>query len=129
MKNSIVFFLILIIITILGFYLQELVINSYLYNLQFVFTTFSIYSFHFTTTALLYLMLLVVNKLDSSKLGFAFMFGTILKMAACILFFLFFPNYKFKAGNIDIFVFFIPYFFYLLTETVFTIKLLYKKNN
>ncbi|WP_411556564.1 DUF6168 family protein [Lutibacter sp. TH_r2] len=129
MKNSIVFFLVILTVTISGYFLQNFIINNYFKHLTFAFTTFAIYSFHFTITVFLYLILLGISKLNADKLGFAFMYGTILKMAACILFFLFFPNKNLTAKNVDIFAFFIPYFLFLTIETVFTIKLLSQKNN
>ncbi len=97
---------------------------KYLFELELYYNTFSIYAFHFLATLSIYLFLVYVNNTFSDKTGFAFMGSSLLKMLAAILFLL--PMMLDDVLNPfqDIVAFFIPYFLFLIFETIYAIRLI-----
>jgi hypothetical protein len=92
----------------------------------FFYSTWSIYVFHIIITVLSYLFLLFVNKTFPDKTGFAFMGISLIKMIASVVFLI--P--LIKSDTIDripdVAMFFIPYFLFLLFETIFAVRLINK---
>ncbi|PKQ45731.1 DUF6168 family protein [Confluentibacter flavum] len=126
-KNLKPFLVVLITFTLLLFTLQYFAVEHLKQTKTFFFSTWSIYVFHFSATLFIYLFIVFVQKTFSDKTGFAFMACSILKMIAAIIFLLPLILNKEKSVLNDIITFFIPYFLYLLLETVFTVKMLNHK--
>ncbi|CAL68214.1 hypothetical protein [Christiangramia forsetii] len=112
--------------SILLFIAQFAVVN-YLLNIDLYYTTLAVYSFHIVATFLIYLFLVFVNKSFSDKTGFAFMACSLLKMLAAVLFLL--PMMLNDVPNPfeDLILFFIPYFLFLIFETIYAVKLINTK--
>lgn len=95
-------------------------------DIPFFYSTWSIYVFHIIITMLSYLFLLFVNKTFPDKTGFAFMGISLIKMMASVVFLI--P--LLKSDTIDripdVGMFFIPYFLFLLFETIFAVRLINK---
>ncbi|MGA8854021.1 MAG: hypothetical protein WB492_07580 [Christiangramia sp.] len=108
------------------FIIQFLLVR-YFFEEQFYYSTIAIYSFHVIATLLIFLFLVFVNKSFSDKTGFAFMACSLLKMLAAILFLL--PMMLNNAANpfLDLLAFFIPYFLFLIFETIYAVKLINKQ--
>lgn len=124
MKAQIIPFLkIFIPFSIFLFVIQFSIVN-YLIEVEFYYSTIAIYAFHITATFLIYVFLAFVNKSLSDKTGFAFMACSLLKMLAAVLFLL--PMMLNDAPNPfqDMIAFFIPYFLFLIFETIYAIKLI-----
>ena len=100
---------------------------NYLFKIDLYYATISIYSFHVIATFLIFLFLVFVDKTFSDKTGFAFMACSLLKMLAAVLFLL--PVMLNDTPNPfqDIIAFFIPYFLFLIFETIYAVKLINTK--
>ncbi|WP_299776585.1 DUF6168 family protein [uncultured Formosa sp.] len=93
----------------------------------FYLSTWSIYVFHFIATLIVYTSVVYVNNVFSDKTGFAFMACGVLKMFATIVFLLPLILNSKETPASDVIAFFVPYFIYLLFETLFVVKLLVNK--
>lgn len=109
--------------SVLLFFIQYSVMNFAL-DLDFYYTSFSIYAFHILATLLIYAVLLYIHQNFSDKTGFSFMGLSLFKMVAAVLFLL--PMLLSDTTNAfaDVVAFFAPYFLFLIFETVFAVKLL-----
>jgi hypothetical protein len=127
MKNKLLSFLIVLIpFSLILFGFQQFVVNKLGLDISLFHNTWSVYLFHFTATLLIYISVLFVNKTFSDKTGFAFMACGLIKMMASVVFLLpLIQNKELDAIN-DVITFFIPYFLFLLLETVYIVKLLNK---
>jgi hypothetical protein len=94
---------------------------------EFFYATWSIYLFLFVTTLLIYLLLLFVNLNFPDFTGFAFLGTTFVKMMAAVVFLIPLIQSEGRETNLDIAAFFIPYFLFLLFETVFAVRLINKR--
>lgn len=94
---------------------------------DFFYATWSIYLFLFVTTLLIYVLLLFVNANFPDFTGFAFLGTTFVKMMAAVVFLIPLIQSEGRETNLDIAAFFIPYFLFLLFETVFSIRLINKR--
>lgn len=94
---------------------------------EFFYATWSIYLFLFVSTLLIYLLLLFVNLNFPDFTGFAFLGTTFVKMMAAVVFLIPLIQSEGRETNLDIAAFFIPYFLFLLFETVFAIRLINKR--
>lgn len=124
MKDKILSFLKLFVpFSVLLFLLHFAVVN-YLLKAELYYTTISVYSFHVLATFLIYLFLSYVHKTFSDKTGFAFMGCSLLKMLAAVLFLL--PMMLSEVNNPfhDMLAFFIPYFLFLIFETIYAVRLI-----
>jgi uncharacterized membrane protein YcgQ (UPF0703/DUF1980 family) len=103
--------------------LHYFVINS-LNGFLFFYSTWAIYTFLSLATFALWLLVLFVYSTFQDKTGFAFLAAAVLKMFAAVVFLL--PLIQSGVENPvpDVLNFFIPYFLYLLFETIFAIRLL-----
>lgn len=127
MKNKLISFsTILIPFSLILFALQYFIVNKLDSDLSLFYSTWSVYVFHFIATLLVYLSVLFVNKTFSDKTGFAFMACGLIKMMASLVFLLpLIQNKEIDAIN-DVLAFFIPYFLFLLLETIYVVKVLNK---
>ncbi len=121
------FLLVLIPFTLILFGIQYFAVAHLKQTTTFFYSTWSIYIFHFFATLLIYLFIVFVKKTFSDKTGFAFMACGLLKMMASIIFLLPLILNKEQSALNDVIAFFIPYFLYLLLETVYTVKMLNNK--
>ncbi len=108
------------------FFIQYSLVN-YIFKVQLYYSTLAIYAFHFLATFLIFLFLVFVHKTFSDKTGFAFMACSLIKMLAAILFLL--PVMLNDTPNPfqDIVAFFIPYFLFLIFETIYAVRLINTK--
>ncbi|MGO2102211.1 MULTISPECIES: hypothetical protein [Psychroflexus] len=118
----------LIPFAVLSGLVQYLIIEISL-DVNIYYPTFITYIFLFFMTLLIYTVLLMIDKAFSDKTGFAFIGLGLVKMFFSIIFLL--PVILNDSDNnhitLDIFSFFIPYFLFLLFETLFVVKLLRAK--
>lgn len=109
------------------FILQYYITTRYFDNVDFYYGVSAIYSFHVLATLIIYLILLWIHHNFQENTGFAFMGASLLKMLAAVLFLL--PMILDKSTDAlqNVFAFFIPYFFYLIFETIQAVKLINSK--
>lgn len=128
MKQELLDFLkIFIPFSIVLFVIQYLVINFLLTDIVFYYSIWTIYSFHILATSAIYIALVLIHKNFKDNTGFAFMGGSLLKMLAAVLFLLpmLLNNQEFRL--INLLSFFIPYFLYLIFETIYAVRLINSK--
>ncbi len=128
MKQQLLDFLkIFIPFSIILIVFQYLVVNFLLKDIEFYYSIWTIYSFHILATFVIYIILVLIHKNFRDNTGFAFMGGSLLKMLAAILFLLpmLLNNQEFRF--INLLSFFIPYFFYLIFETIYAVRLINSK--
>ena len=113
--------------TIVLFFIQYYIVGSFFQNITFFYSTWSIYLFHLVITLISYGFLLFVNKTFADKTGFAFMGFSLFKMMAAIVFLIPLIQSDLESKIPDVSAFFIPYFLYLLFETLFAVRLLSKQ--
>lgn len=111
-----------LILFIAQYFLTEQLSSDY----TFFYHTWSIYTFHSISTLLIYIFLLFVNKNFADKTGFAFLSCGLLKMMAVVVFLIPLIKADVKESAADIAAFFIPYFLFLLFETLFAVRLINK---
>ena len=105
----------------------QFVFVEYVLQLELYYSTLGIYSFHVLATFLVYLFLVFVNKSFPDKTGFAFMACSLLKMLAAVLFLLPMMLNEVENPFQVLMAFFIPYFLYLIFETIYAVKLISTK--
>jgi hypothetical protein len=93
----------------------------------FYYTLVGVYSFHFCVTFLMYLFLVFVNTTFFDKTGYTFLATGILKMMASIVFLMPLIQSEFENKIPDVGAFFIPFFLFLLFETIHSVRLLNPK--
>ncbi|RBN49778.1 hypothetical protein [Flavobacterium psychrolimnae] len=113
--------------TLLLFFAQYYGTASISQDHDFFYATWSIYLFLFVTTLLIYVLLLFVNANFPDFTGFAFLGTTFVKMMAAVVFLIPLIQSEGRETNLDIAAFFIPYFLFLLFETVFSVRLINKR--
>lgn len=124
MKDKILAFLKLFVPFSVVLFLIQFIVVNYLLEVQLYYSTVSVYSFHVCATLIIYLFLSYVHKTFSDKTGFAFMGCSLLKMLAAVLFLL--PMMLSEVNNPfnDMLAFFIPYFLFLIFETIYAVRLI-----
>lgn len=110
--------------SILLFLAQHYIVTTIFANIFFFYSTWSIYTFHIIVTLLSYLFLLFVHQTFPDKTGFTFMGVSVIKMMAAVVFLIPLIQSDIIDRIPDIAIFFIPYFLYLLFETIFAIRLI-----
>jgi hypothetical protein len=121
------FTLYLILFTLLLFFIQNklstFIVKEHLFFIQ----NYSIYIYLFCITFISFFILTIINKYSETNTGFGFLALGIIKMGISI--FYLFPLIQSKISNKipDVFAFFIPFFLFLLFETIFSIKILESK--
>ncbi|WP_066222735.1 DUF6168 family protein [Formosa haliotis] len=121
------FLMVLVPLTLLLYVLQTLLVGKLQQSYDFQLPTWGIYVFHFFATLAVYSFVAYVNSVFSDKTGFAFMACGLLKMFAAVIFLLPLILNAVETPVSDVLAFFIPYFIFLLLETVFVIRLLAPK--
>lgn len=113
-----------LVLCLIQYFLVEEILKQQVY-----YSTFAVYGFLFIVTLGIYAALLFIHKNFKDKTGFAFMGLSLFKMFLSVLFLIPVILSKEDQGNmlLDIFTFFIPYFLYLLFETIFAVRLLQDK--
>ncbi|CAM4124689.1 hypothetical protein FLAN108750_11725 [Flavobacterium antarcticum] len=108
------------------FGLQYFVTLQLFQSTIFYYSIWSIYVFHIIITLAAHLFLLFVHKNFPDKTGFTFMGMGVIKMMACVVFLI--PMIQSDTINRipDVAAFFIPYFMFLLFETIFAVRLINK---
>ena len=112
---------------ILLFFAQKYIIQFYLSDFTFYYTTLSIYLFHFICTLLFFFFLVFVNQTFFDKTGYAFLAIGILKMMASVVFLVPLIQSDLADKKPDVIAFFIPFFLFLLFETIHAVRLLGQK--
>lgn len=104
--------------------LIQFALVNYLFHPDLYYSTFSIYAFQFIATLIVYFLLVLVQQNFSDKTGFAFMGCSLFKMLAAVLFLL--PMMLNGTANPfqSLIAFFIPYFIFLVFETIYAVKLI-----
>jgi hypothetical protein len=117
-------FVYLVPITVVFYFCQEFILSTYFNQIEFKITTLSIYLFHFLTVAVSYTLLVLVNKYFFQQTGYAFLAFGIIKMGLSVFFLM--PVIDSEIANKipDVLSFFIPFFIFLLLETIFSVNLL-----
>ena len=92
----------------------------------FFYSTWSIYVFHIVITLVAHLCLLFVYKNFPEHAGFTFMGLGVIKMMACVIFLIPLIKSDTVSRIPDVGAFFIPYFMFLLFETIFAVRLINK---
>jgi hypothetical protein len=94
---------------------------------HFIMPLWEVYLFLSLLTLVGYLAVVFIHQRDPGKTGMAFIAIGFLKMLAAVLFL--YPMISSQKENIlvQVFAFFIPYFFFLGFDTYFTIALISKK--
>ncbi|MFI2741737.1 hypothetical protein ACG2LH_03275 [Zhouia sp. PK063] len=117
----------LFIFTAMLFAIQQALVIYVYQGPALFYATWQIYLFHIIVTFLIYFALRAVHKFASTYTGYAFLGCSFFKMILAVVFLI--PLIK-KDGPTpvnDVIAFFIPYFLYLIFETLFAIKLLNSK--
>ena len=105
----------------------QFIVAEYVLQLELYYPTWAIYSFHILATFLIYLFLVFVNKSFSDKTGFAFLACSLLKMLAAVIFLLPMMLSDTPDPFQDLMAFFIPYFLFLIFETIYAVRLINTK--
>ena len=121
------FLKLLIPFSLVLFFIQNYIVDSFFKETLFFYSTCSIYVFHIIVTLLSYSFLIFVNKTFPDKTGFAFMGFSLIKMMAAIVFLIPLLQSDLKSQIPDVGAFFIPYFLFLFFETFFAIRLINKQ--
>lgn len=115
---------ILILITVVLFFVQKLTIDSLSDSYAFYYPVWKIYVFHFLVTFFILTSLYFVGKKVPNYIGFSFMGFILLKMVAAVVFLIPLIKLENVSKIPDFTSFFIPYFIYLFVEIVLTLRLL-----
>ncbi len=128
MKKQLLDFLkIFIPFSIVLIVIQYLLINFILEDIEFYYSIWAIYSFHIIATLFIYTVLVLIHNNFRDNTGFAFMGGSLLKMLAAVLFLLPMMLNNLDYLFINLLSFFIPYFLYLIFETIYAVRLINSK--
>ena len=95
-------------------------------EIPFYYSTLSIYVFHIIISLVSYLSLLFVHKNFPDYTGYTFMGLGVIKMMACVVFLIPMIQSDTIDRIPDVAAFFIPYFMFLLFETIFAVRLINK---
>ncbi|APS38218.1 hypothetical protein [Salegentibacter sp. T436] len=126
MKNELLAFLERLLPFSILLWLIQFLLQQYVFEVEFYYSSFSIYLFHFLATFLIYLSLVFVYKNFTDKTGFAFMGLSLFKMVVAVIFLLPLVLSEVNAVFVNVLAFFIPYFLFLVFETLYAVKLINK---
>jgi len=118
---------ILTLTILLLFYLHSQILNHF-YTGYDVFALKLSYFVNAFLAAFIYTVLVLLKCRFNEQLGFFFMAGSFLKFAAFFIFIYPILNKDFELTRLEFSMFFIPYIFSLILETVFLIKVLNTKD-
>ncbi len=108
-------------------------IQNYCFNVLmqpcvFLYKTITIYMFNTIIAIIIFSFLMFIHKKDPLKTGFAFMGANLFKMFLVVLFLVpLIQSNKIVDKSLDMLTVIIPYFLFLIFETVFSIALINKK--
>ncbi len=114
----------LLALSIVLFFIQNLIVNSLSEEFIFHYPVWKIYVFHFFITFFIFALLYYVGKLIPDYIGFTFMGFILLKMIAALFFLLPLIKMENLSKIPDFTSFFIPYFIFLFLEILLTMKIL-----
>ncbi|SFN55984.1 hypothetical protein [Salegentibacter flavus] len=124
MKNNLPGFLkVFLLFSIVLFVIQYLLLN-FIFESELFYPVWAIYLFHFFATLIIYSTLIWVHQNFQDKIGFAFMGLSLLKMLAAVIFLLPLILSGIPTTFLNIIAFFIPYFLFLIFETLYVVKLI-----
>ena len=109
--------------SVLLFAIQFALVN-YLFETNLFYSTISIFAFHILATLIIYVFLVYVHENFKDKTGFAFMGASLLKMLGAVLFLLPMMLNNTEEPFQDMIAFFIPYFLFLIFETIYAVRLI-----
>lgn len=109
--------------SVLLFAIQFALVN-YLFETNLFYSTISIFAFHILATLIIYVFLVYVHENFKDKTGFAFMGASLLKMLGAVLFLLPMMLSNTEEPFKDMIAFFIPYFLFLIFETIYAVRLI-----
>lgn len=109
--------------SVLLFAIQFALVN-YLFETNLFYSTISIFAFHILATLIIYVFLVYVHENFKDKTGFAFMGASLLKMLGAVLFLLPMMLSNTEEPFQDMIAFFIPYFLFLIFETIYAVRLI-----
>ena len=124
MKKQFRFILYFMLSMIIFCAIQHYAIRYFFPNLKFYFSIIQIYSFQLIATLVVCISVFYINKVFFDKTGFAFIGATFIKMMSCVLFLFPFIQSDIENKVPDVVVFFIPYFIFLLFDTIFAVRLM-----
>ena len=124
MIKTVSFLKYLIPFTLLLFVAQHYGTVALSVNHDFFYATWGIYLFLFVSTLLIYVLLLFVDISFPDFTGFAFMGTTFVKMMGAVIFLIPLIQSERTETNLDIAAFFVPYFLFLLFETICAVRLI-----
>lgn len=128
MKNYILPFLKVFLPFNVILFLVQYYISEYVFEQTYwYYSTLAVYSFLFVSTILIYFIIVWVYQNFPDKAGFAFMACSLLKMLTAVGFLLPLLLANVTEPFLNILFFFIPYFLFLIFETVFAVRLLNEK--
>ncbi|WP_313808115.1 hypothetical protein [Flavobacterium sp.] len=128
MKPKVIFFLKQFLpFSIVLFFAQFFIIQEFFKETPLFYQTSSVYLFNGLFTLLSFIFLVFVNTTFFDKTGYAFLATGLLKMMAAIVFLLPLIQSDFEDKKPDVFAFFIPFFLFLLFETIHSVRLLNQK--
>lgn len=107
--------------------LHYLINNFVITEIKVFYSLFSIYCFLFLATLLIYFLLVYIFNNFQDKTGLAFMGASLLKMFGAVVFLLPLLLSNTADAFANILSFFIPYFLFLIFETIFAVKLINPK--
>lgn len=102
---------------------------DYFFQILSYYSLISIYTFHILAALAVLAIIHLVYVKSKDHTGFAFMGTSLLKMLAAVLFLL--PGFlsENKPAFINIMNFFVPYFIFLVFETLLVVKLINRKDD
>lgn len=108
--------------------LQNYCFNVLMHPYVFFYKTKTIYVFNSVIALLSFSFLILIHKKDPLKTGFAFMGANLLKMFLVVIYFIpLIQSDIIVDKSLDMFAVIIPYFLFLIFETVFSVHLINKK--
>lgn len=123
-KKIAIFFMYLIPVAIVLCFCQEFILGNYFNEIEFKLTTISIYLFHFFSVGVSFVLLVLVNKYFFPQTGYAFLAFGIIKMGLSVWFLMPVIDSNIANKTPDVLSFFMPFFIFLLLETIFSVNLL-----
>lgn len=128
MKKQLFRFLIpFVLFSLILYFLHFFLLQTFLPEVNFYYTLFSIYLFHVIATFAIYLFLIFINNNFTDYTGYAFMGASLFKMMAAVVFLLPMLLNRTEDTFFNLISFFIPYFLFLFFETFFAIRLINNK--
>ncbi|MGX7667824.1 hypothetical protein [Flavobacterium pedocola] len=128
MKQKLLFFLKQFLpFSVVLFFAQYFIVQELFKETPFYYQTLSVYTFNIVVTLLSFVFLVFVSNTFFDKTGYAFLAMGLIKMMGAIVFLLPLIQSDFEDKKPDVFAFFVPFFLFLLFETIHSVRLLNQK--